>query len=212
MEAGLRFYVEDIGFRITDALDLKSDSANAAARRGGERPSPLFYKPWLRPSCLPAEPSRDFAKHGRHPRKRGDREPTDLASRLLREVVDGHDFLKEQGVDVVRIGRDMPGGNWHVYFRDPDGHQNELYYGMEQVGWQRSSCPMDMYYRGCFKERPSLPQMSEAAEIEDAIAKGIDIYSGYSPSETHWIGGSTRGRVTSPAIQGYANWTRCHFR
>ena len=101
----------------------------------------------------------------------------------LREVVDGHDFLKDHGVDVVRIGRDMPGGNWHVYFRDPDGHQNELYYGMEQVGWQRSSRPMAMYDRG-FKERPSLPQMSEAAEIEDAIAKGIDINSGYSPRET----------------------------
>jgi catechol 2,3-dioxygenase-like lactoylglutathione lyase family enzyme len=40
-----------------------------------------------------------------------------------------------------------------------------------------------MYYRG-FNEKPSLPQMSEAAELAEAIDKGIDVYSGHRPGET----------------------------
>jgi catechol 2,3-dioxygenase-like lactoylglutathione lyase family enzyme len=110
----------------------------------------------------------------------------------LREIVNAHDYLSSKGVEVVRIGRDMPGGNWHVYFRDPDGHQNEMYYGIDQNGWQRRSRPYAMYYRG-FRERPPLPQMSESDEIEEAIAKGIDIQSGYRSTEsgiaTHDVGG-----------------------
>ena len=40
-----------------------------------------------------------------------------------------------------RAGRDMPGSNWHTYVLDPDGHTNELYYGIEQVGWDGYSKP-----------------------------------------------------------------------
>jgi len=90
------------------------------------------------------------------------------------------------------VGRDMPGSNWHVYIRDPDGHTIELYYGIEQVGWTRHSKPLAMYYRR-FDEAPSLPQMSEAMEIEDARQKGIEITSGYQPKEdlpnTYTVGG-----------------------
>ena len=74
----------------------------------------------------------------------------------------------------------MPGSNWHVYVYDPDGHTNELYYGIEQVGWNQRSKPREMYYRG-FREKPELPQMSEAAEIVEAQATGIDIFSGHRP-------------------------------
>jgi catechol 2,3-dioxygenase-like lactoylglutathione lyase family enzyme len=72
----------------------------------------------------------------------------------------------------------MPGSNWHVYPKDPDGHVNELYYGIEQIGWLGRSKPTAMYYRK-FSEEPSLPQMSEEAEVEEAVQKGIDIYSGF---------------------------------
>ena len=52
----------------------------------------------------------------------------------LREVVDGESWLRGLGEDIQRAGRDMPGSNWHTYFYDPEGHTNELFYGMEQVG------------------------------------------------------------------------------
>ena len=77
----------------------------------------------------------------------------------------------------------MPGSNWHVYVYDPDGHTIELYYGIEQIGWNQMSKPRDMYYRG-FREKPSLPQMSEITEVAEALDKGIDIVSGHRTRET----------------------------
>ena len=99
----------------------------------------------------------------------------------LKEIVEAYGYFEEQQVRIQRVGRDMPGSNWHTYVYDPDGHTNELYYGIEQVGWNQESKPRAMYYRG-FREKPELPQMSEAAEIAEAHGKGIDIFSGHRPA------------------------------
>ena len=96
----------------------------------------------------------------------------------LKEIVDAHGYFRDRQVPIQRVGRDMPGSNWHVYVYDPDGHTNELYYGIEQIGWNGRSKPREMYYRG-FRDEPTLPQMSEAAEILEAQQKGIDIFSGH---------------------------------
>ena len=109
----------------------------------------------------------------------------------LAEVVGATQFLKERGVEIRRVGRDMPGSNWHVYVLDPDGHTVELYYGIEQIGWDGRSKPYAMYYRR-FDESPRLPQMSEAMEVADARQKGIDIHSGYQrhePAGAYEVGG-----------------------
>jgi catechol 2,3-dioxygenase-like lactoylglutathione lyase family enzyme len=100
----------------------------------------------------------------------------------LKEIVDAHAYFEAHQVRIQRVGRDMPGSNWHVYVYDPDGHTNELYYGIEQIGWNAASKPRAMYYRG-FRDKPSLPQMSEAAEVAEAEAKGIDIFSGHRPRD-----------------------------
>ncbi len=101
----------------------------------------------------------------------------------LKEIADAHSYFEEQQVRIQRVGRDMPGSNWHVYVYDPDGHTNEFYYGIEQIGWNQLSKPRDMYYRG-FNEKPDLPQMSEAAELAEAYDKGIAVLSGHQPKET----------------------------
>jgi catechol 2,3-dioxygenase-like lactoylglutathione lyase family enzyme len=102
----------------------------------------------------------------------------------LDEVLDAEKYLRARDVQVVRVGRDMPGSNWHVYFLDPDGNTLELYYGMEQIGWNRTSKPGQMHYRR-FDATPPLPQMSEAAEVREAQERDIDIHSGWRPSESH---------------------------
>src|SRR5919199_179773 len=66
----------------------------------------------------------------------------------LKEVIEAHRYFQEQEIPIQRVGRDMPGSNWHVYVYDPDGHTNELYYGIEQIGWNGVSKPVEMYYRG----------------------------------------------------------------
>jgi catechol 2,3-dioxygenase-like lactoylglutathione lyase family enzyme len=96
----------------------------------------------------------------------------------LAEVVNGSDWIWGQGERLLRSGRDMPGSNWHTYLFDPEGHINELFYGMEQIGWDGLSKPSEMW-SGVMDERPSLPQTSEAGEVERAASSGIDLASGH---------------------------------
>jgi catechol 2,3-dioxygenase-like lactoylglutathione lyase family enzyme len=100
----------------------------------------------------------------------------------LREVGDAADFFLDRQVEIQRTGRDMPGSNWHTYIYDPDGHTNELYYGMEQVGWDGLSKPKPMYSRG-FREKPPLPQIAEFEEVQQALADGVDPLSGYRDAD-----------------------------
>lgn len=102
----------------------------------------------------------------------------------LREVVEGHTWLMAEGCPMVRTGRDMPGSNWHTYVKDPDGHINELFYGIEQIGWTGHSKPREMYARE-FHDLPLLPQVNEFQEVEDAIKAGVDLMSGYLYVEDH---------------------------
>ena len=81
----------------------------------------------------------------------------------LREVGDGIDYFKSIGIDPGRVGRDVPGSNWHSYPSDPEGHTNEIYYGIEQIGWNLQSKPPAVRKRG-FHEKPDLPQISEYQE------------------------------------------------
>lgn len=96
----------------------------------------------------------------------------------LREVNDAHRFFVERGVPISRIGRDLPGSNWAVYAFDPDGHRVELFYGMEQIGWNGVSKPEAMYERLPHTEFP-LPQQAEAVEVSTARDNGIDLLSGF---------------------------------
>jgi hypothetical protein len=76
-------------------------------------------------------------------------------------VFGGAEWIWGRGERLLRSGRDMPGSNWHTYLFDPEGHINELFYGMEQIGWDGLSKPREMW-SGVFNERPALPQPSEA--------------------------------------------------
>jgi catechol 2,3-dioxygenase-like lactoylglutathione lyase family enzyme len=96
----------------------------------------------------------------------------------LSEVINATNWLRERGTEMQRSGRDMPGSNWHTYMYDPDGHTNELYYGIEQVGWEGFSKPLPMHDRR-FAETPSLPQISEFQEVQQAMQAGVDFHTGY---------------------------------
>ena len=115
----------------------------------------------------------------------------------LAEVVNGHHWLTEQGCNMIRAGRDMPGSNWHTYMMDPDWFQNELYYGMEQIGWDGRSKPWDMHNRE-FRDIADLPQISEYQEVQDALEAGSDFTEGYRDieplPETYDVDGILLGR------------------
>ena len=115
----------------------------------------------------------------------------------LSEVVNGLQWFQECGCAVRRSGRDMPGSNWHVYLDDPDGHQNELYYGIEQIGWDGRTKPSSLHDRG-FDRAPELPQMTEEAEIDAAIERRVNLLAGHRDTESmprvYDVGGVLLGR------------------
>ena len=80
------------------------------------------------------------------------------------------------------LGRDLPGSNWHFYPPDPDGHTNELYYGIEQIGWDGFSKPLAMH-KVRYMQPPTLPHRSEYSEVKEGLAGGIDPRTGWNQSE-----------------------------
>ncbi|MGH8236874.1 MAG: VOC family protein, partial [Steroidobacteraceae bacterium] len=114
----------------------------------------------------------------------------------LAEVVQAHAYLGSQGVRISRAGRDTPGSNWHTYFFDPDGHTVELFYGIEQIGWNGRSKPKAMYDRG-FADVPPLPQIGERAEVAEAGARGVDLDAGATDSDAPAAGYEVDGVLLS---------------
>jgi len=180
LEEGREFYGDLLGFKVSDLADF----SRAA---------------WF-PRDQDIGPQGYFMRHGADHHamvlfskklmdRRADRKfaPEVTVNQItwqcgsLKEIADAHGYFTEHQVRIQRVGRDMPGSNWHTYVYDPDGHTNELYYGIEQIGWNQLSKPRALYYRG-FQEKPALPQMSEEAELKEAAAKGIDVLSGHKPN------------------------------
>ncbi|MDP9082764.1 MAG: VOC family protein [Pseudomonadota bacterium] len=87
----------------------------------------------------------------------------------LQEVVDAYQYCMANAIKVMGVGRDFPGSNWALYFYGPNEHTVELFYGMEQIGWQRESKPPEAYLRGPIfanpHDVPELPQPAEAQEL-----------------------------------------------
>jgi len=179
MDECVRFYTEDLGFRISDMNDFGKrverkediagfgDSHGYFMHHGTDHHSFVIFNRRLREFM---DKLRTFP-------------PGVVMNQIswqvgsLAEVVNGSNWLIESGLKMQRVGRDMPGSNWHTYFYDPDGHTNELYYGMEQIGWDGRSKPLSMHDRG-FREVPQLPQIPEDEEVLDAARRGDDLESG----------------------------------
>ncbi len=178
----LDFYCRLLGFRVADQIDYTGRLPEEQLAKLGPR---IGY----------------FARHGtehhsfvifpKHVARAVYRSPADSDITInqitwqvgsLREVVEGFEHFKRRGYVIHRAGRDLPGSNWNVYPKDPEGHVNELFYGIEQVGWDGLSKPMSMHETR-YTAPPPLPHISEHAEIERARAKGVDLQSGRRDSE-----------------------------
>lgn len=178
MDEGVRFYTDLLGFRISDVIDYSRRASRPDQLAGLGDPRGYFtrYGTDHHAMVLFNKQVRDALGRGDKPGVTINQVTWQVGS--LRDVGEGIKWFQEKNIKIQRSGRDMPGSNWHTYLFDPDGHQNELYYGIEQVGWTGHSKPRPMYDRG-FNEAPPLPQMSEFDEVQQALKNGIDIISGY---------------------------------
>jgi catechol 2,3-dioxygenase-like lactoylglutathione lyase family enzyme len=179
MEDCLRFYTEDLGFRISDRIDFAVRAERPSDLDGMGDPGGYFMRYGTDHHSFVIFNKRVREYLDKHRRFAPGVTVNQISWQVgsLAEVVNGNDWVSGRGLEIQRSGRDMPGSNWHTYFYDPDGHTNELFYGMEQIGWDGQSKPGRMHDRG-FRQKPGLPQMSELDEIAQAKAQGIDIHSG----------------------------------
>jgi catechol 2,3-dioxygenase-like lactoylglutathione lyase family enzyme len=176
--AGCDFYSDLLGLRIVDQLDFRDVAPDPKALESLEQTTAYFMNHGTDHHSFVVFPKAAIDAVGRKP-DRDDMFINQMSWQVgsLREVRDALDWYKSIGNKISRIGRDMPGSNWHSYPIDPEGHINETFYGMEQIGWNLKSKPRSMYARG-FRERPDLPQISEYQEIDDSLAEGTDIFAG----------------------------------
>jgi catechol 2,3-dioxygenase-like lactoylglutathione lyase family enzyme len=176
--AGCEFYSDLLGLRIVDRLDFRNIVPDPKVLEGIEQTTAYFMNYGTDHHSFVVFPKAAIDAVGRKP-DRGDMFINQMSWQVgsLREVRDALDWFGSIGNRISRIGRDMPGSNWHSYPYDPEGHINETFYGMEQIGWNLRSKPRSMYSRG-FRERPDLPQISEYQEIEYSRANGDDLLAG----------------------------------
>jgi len=184
MRAALRFYQELLGFQVSDLLDFArvhprpdelaglGDSVGRFMRHGSDHHSFVLFPKRV----------RDAMRGGAAPGGITINQITWQVGSLA-EVIRAIPWLEARGIRIHRSGRDIPGSNWHTYPLDPDGHVNELYYGIEQIGWDGLSKPRAMHDRA-FREAPELPQMAERDELEAALGRGVDLASGHRAVET----------------------------
>jgi len=131
LSVGVGFYTDLLGFRVTDVLDLSKLPGVPPAFARLPDPRIVFTSHGTDHHSLLLAPKSLGSMMG------DDAGSTDITVNqitwqvgTLEEVVNAYQFLKDRGIKIRRVGRDMPGSNWHVYFRDPDGHTIELYYGI----------------------------------------------------------------------------------
>jgi catechol 2,3-dioxygenase-like lactoylglutathione lyase family enzyme len=172
LDANRHFYSDLLGFRISDVMGPDDQPRGVFMRYGGDHHAFVLFR---------RQPEGSYGPGAAEPGVTLNQITWQVGS--LAEVRNAADWLAEQGVKILRTGRDMPGSNWHTYIPDPYGHTNELYYGIEQIGWDGLSKPRTMYDRG-FREPPALPQINEYQEVQDAIAAGTEVHAGYRHVES----------------------------
>jgi len=176
------FYCRLLGFRISDPLDFAArlpeekrkgvgPTVGYFSRHGTDHHSFVFF---------PKGAYQALNAWAARPQGTVNQITWQVGS--LQEVSDAFDWFSARGRQIRRAGRDLPGSNWHFYPPDPEGHTNELYYGIEQIGWDGYSKPREMYGVR-YAKPPELPHKSELAEVLQATGEGIPIEKGLRAAE-----------------------------
>jgi len=187
------FYCRLLGFRVSDPIDfgprLPRTSARASARRSAtsRATAPITIR-----SCFfPRDAYAVLNPHSLKPSGTLNQITWQVGS--LQEVSDAFDWFTRRGKQIRPRGPRSAGIELAFYPPDPDGHTNELYYGIEQIGWDGYSKPREMYGVR-YTKPPQLPHRSEYAEVMQATKDGIAIEEGLRASdmggpETYDVGG-----------------------
>jgi catechol 2,3-dioxygenase-like lactoylglutathione lyase family enzyme len=171
LEMARRLYVEVLGFRETDTVERDGTAVALFTSHGTDHHSLAAIHPSTAEGIRKAHYENGVLVN-----------QISFQVGTLEEVASAHDYFAQRQVTISRLGRDFPGSNWALYVLDPDGHRIELYYGMEQIGWDRRSKPRAAYLNAV-RNGFALPQPAEMTEIIETERSGIDLDSGFRPAE-----------------------------
>jgi catechol 2,3-dioxygenase-like lactoylglutathione lyase family enzyme len=171
MDECLRFYRDLLGFRSSDESQM-----GTFLRYGSDHHAMvLFDKPMI------DERARQ-GRMGHHFREENDINQITWQVQSLQEIWDATAYFRNLELDIRTEGRGGIGSNYHLYVFDPDEQIDELYYGIEQIGWNGQAKPPEM--RHGMPEATHEPHIAEWQEVDEDVAKGIDIASGHRHVET----------------------------
>ncbi len=140
LAASVRWYTQVLGFQLSDVYDESMMAGGMVFLRFG-----------------PDHHSVALVGDGQKPGMRRGTHHTAFELATLQEVVDARDHLRQHGVTIVFEGRRRAGCQVAVEFLDPDGHHLELYWGLDQIGFDGALRPAEQW-------RP-------AKTLEEAIAE-----------------------------------------
>ena len=177
-EKALRFYSDLLGLPMTDTVDFGQVFKVASAP--GQDPHGYFLRVSADHHSVVLFPHWAIAASSR-PKHEGTTWISHIAWQVgtLREVVEGRRWLTEKQVRIARPGgRDARGANWNFTVTDTDFISNEIYYGMDQIGWDGVSKPVPI----C-PQYDELPALGAAAQPDfpmarKAIEDGLDLRTG----------------------------------
>ena len=171
LDMARRFYVDVLGFRHTDTVERDGNPVAVFTSHGTDHHSLAAIHASTAEGVRKAHYENGVLVN-----------QISFQVGTLEEVAHAYDYFAERQVTISRLGRDFPGSNWALYVLDPDGHRIEFYYGMEQIGWDRRSKPAAAYLRAV-RDGFALPQPAEMAEILRCERDGVDLGTGFRPTE-----------------------------
>jgi catechol 2,3-dioxygenase-like lactoylglutathione lyase family enzyme len=177
-ETALAFYSDMLGLPVTDTVDFGrvfnltsptgQDPKGYFLRVGADHHNVVLFPHWTH-----------MGRPG--PKHEGTHWISHMAWQVatLREVAEGRRWLSEQPVAVARPGgRDVRGANWNFTVADIDHISNEIYYGMDQIGWDGVSKPARICPDGESLPAPEGAALPDFPMARRAIESGLDLRDG----------------------------------
>ncbi len=144
-----RFYTDMLGFTPTETVTYKGHTCEFL-RANTEHHAVALYPLALREELGLSPHTTNFS--------------IGLQVANYRQLRDARAFLKDKGCTVHELPAELfPGIDYHFFVRDPDGHAVQLYYYMEQVGWDGKPRPAAARRKVAPGEWPeTLPALSDS--------------------------------------------------
>ena len=162
LEKSKHFYTDVLGFKVSDIYP-------GSMMPGGM----VFLRCNSDHHCLALVGEGDVAKA-----KKLHHLAFELAT--LDEVFRARDHLKQHGAKIVYEGRRRAGCQVSVEFLDPDGHHLELYWGVDQIGYDGRVRPEEEWRQTASLEDavriapPGQDTTLHDAALRDRLAAGTD--------------------------------------